>query len=343
MAIAKDSAGIVATGCIDMTSKSVNGLETQLRRAFWGVMASFLVHGLVVSTWISRIASLKAELKLSDGALGLALLGAAIGSITTIPICGWLVTKYGSRRSAKWTSLGLCLALVLPALSWNAGTLFAALLVFGALAGANDVAMNAQGVVTEKLRGTPTMSRFHAMFSLGGILGASAGGLLAASGISPLTHLASGAICFLFLAILVSGLTVETHESEPRTEKRVPIKRIPLTLVALSAIGFCIFLSEGAIADWAAVYLRQELGAGEGLAAAGYAVFSAAMALFRFGGDAITAWIGEGVDDPFGRTHRRRRFDVSRVGSIALLGAGRIRSGRNRLLVDHSAGLCSRR
>ncbi len=54
---------------------------TERRRAFWGVMACFLVHGLVVSTWVSRIASVKSALHLGDGALGLALLGTAIGSV----------------------------------------------------------------------------------------------------------------------------------------------------------------------------------------------------------------------------------------------------------------------
>jgi hypothetical protein len=71
------------------------------RRAFWGVMACFLVHGLVVSTWVSRIASVKSALHLGDGALGLALLGTAIGSVTAIPLCGALVVRRGSRAIAR--------------------------------------------------------------------------------------------------------------------------------------------------------------------------------------------------------------------------------------------------
>jgi MFS family permease len=62
--------------------------------------------------------------------------------------------------------------------------------------------------------------------------------------------------------------------------------------LALSLIGFCIFLSEGAIADWTAVYLKQVLRAGPGLASSGYAVFSAAMFVFRLAGDRITVWLG---------------------------------------------------
>src|SRR5581483_5036942 len=126
------------------------------RRAFFGVMISFLVHGLIVSTWVSRIASIKAALRLGDGAFGLALLGTAIGSVSAIPLCGLLVTRYGNRRAAKWTGICFCCSLAMPALARNGPTLFLALLIYGAMAGANDVAMNAQAVATEKLLAFPS-------------------------------------------------------------------------------------------------------------------------------------------------------------------------------------------
>ena len=148
---------------------------TEHRRAFWGIMACFLVHGLVVSTWVSRIASVKSALHLGDGALGLALLGTAIGSVTAIPISGALVVRHGSRLIARCTAAGFCLSLLAIPLAHDTASLFAALLFYGAMAGANDVAMNAQAVATEKLLGTPAISRFHAMFSIGGIAGACAG------------------------------------------------------------------------------------------------------------------------------------------------------------------------
>ena len=102
--------------------------------------------------------------------------------------------------------------------------------------------------------------------------------------------IAGAVLCLGFAAIMARFMT-ETGRA-PATERRPSVRRLPIALVALSAIGFCIFLSEGAIADWTAVYLKQILGAGDGLAPVGYAVFSAAMAIFRFTGDAITLRIG---------------------------------------------------
>jgi MFS family permease len=270
--------------------------RAQRRRAFWGVMACFLIHGLVVSTWVSRIAAVKGALHLSDGSLGLALLGTAIGSVTAIPLCGALVVRFGSRTIARGTAAGFCLSLLAIPFTWNTASLFGALLFYGAMAGANDVAMNAQAVATEKRMGTPVISRFHSMFSAGGMAGACAGAYLAGHGMASSTHLVGAAVVFFAFALWSTRLLVETRAETPveshGASRRPGLRQLPAALFALSAIGFCIFLSEGAIADWTAVYLRQVLHAGPGLAPVGYAVFSGAMASFRFMGDWITLRIG---------------------------------------------------
>ena len=271
------------------------------RGAFWGVMACFLVHGLVVSTWVSRIASVKSALQLGDGALGLALLGTAIGSVTAIPVCGALVVRRGSRSIARWTAAGFCLSLLAIPLAYDTVTLFAALLFYGAMAGANDVAMNAQAVATEKLLGTPTISRFHAMFSIGGIAGAAAGAFLAGRGVASAAHLIWAAVIFLAFALIATPMLADTRTGAIATRAGRPsLRQLPMALFALSAIGFCIFLSEGAIADWTGVYLKQVLNASAGLAPVGYAVFSAAMAIFRLAGDAITLRIGRAATIRYG-------------------------------------------
>ncbi len=270
----------------------MNTSPVELRRAWWAVVARFLVHGLAISTWVSRIPSIKGSLHLGDGLFGICLLGTAAGSVIGIPVCGFVVTRYGSRRAATITSTALCAALALPALAWNAPTLFAALFVFGFMAGSNDVAMNSQGVAVERLLGFPTMSRFHAMFSIGGMAGAALGGLIASRSISARLHLPVAAAVIAVFAIVTGPYLMETRPDNVQTFGRPRLRNIPTALLLVSGIGFCILLSEGAIADWTAIYLKQVLNAGAGLAAAGYAVFSAAMSTFRFFGDSISARLG---------------------------------------------------
>jgi MFS family permease len=263
-----------------------------VRRAWWGVVGLFLIHGLTVSTWVSRIPSVKAGLHLGDGVFGVSLFGFAVGSMIGIPLSGWYTTRYGSRRTSIVTCIGLCLVVVLPAFAINAPTLFAALFAFGAILGANDVAMNSQAVSVERLLGSPTMSRFHAMYSLGGIAGATAGGWIASRAVPVKEHFLGTGALFVAFAIAIAPLVIDARSETGVPKSRVRLRQMPLALVALCVIGFCIFLSEGAMADWTAVYLRQVLYSGPGMAAAGFAVFSAAMAVFRLAGDAITVWLG---------------------------------------------------
>lgn len=267
--------------------------RSAIQRAWWSTLLIFSIQGMGVSTWISRIPSIKSNLALNNGVLGLTLLGAAVGSVLSIPLTGILVNRYGSKRVTAVSMIGFCFALVPLALATNAVALGMTLVLFGALSGMMDVAMNAQGVEVEKRLGTPTMSRFHGLFSLGGMLGAGAGAAVAARGIAPLAHFAAAAGALLLLAAISAPHMVETHTGEAAPHAhRVPLTKMPKVLFTLSAIAFCILLSEGAMADWTGVYLRQVLAAGPGTAAAGYAVFSAAMAIFRLLGDMITLRLG---------------------------------------------------
>src|SRR5690242_19476190 len=115
--------------------------DARLGMAWWAVVARFLIHGLIVSTWVSRIPAVQTTLGLSNALLGLCLLGTAVGSVIAAPVTGWLVTRLGSKRVTIWSTVGFCLALVTPALAVNAATLFAALTLYGAMAAANDVSM----------------------------------------------------------------------------------------------------------------------------------------------------------------------------------------------------------
>ncbi len=274
---------------MDRTSRYTSG---EIRRAWWATAVLFLIHGLAVATWVARIPAIKANLHLSDGVLGATLLWTAIGALFGIPATGFLLTRFGARAVCTVSTVLFCLALMPLAFAPDAFLLGASLFFFGATAASMDVSMNAHGVTVEKFLGRPTMSRFHGCFSSGGMAGAALGGAIAAHHIGPIPHFVVSALLYSAAALLLWRLLLQSGETDAHHEHRLPLSQIPPVLYAVSAIGFCILLSEGAMADWTAVYLRQNLFAGPGMAAAGYSVFSAAMAVFRFLGDWTTARLG---------------------------------------------------
>jgi len=100
-----------------------------LNAAWWAVVSRFLLHGLIVSSWVSRIPSIQSALHLTNAALGLCLLGTAVGSVLAIPFTGWLISRFGSKRVTIWSTAGFSVALAAPALANGPLSLFGALLL----------------------------------------------------------------------------------------------------------------------------------------------------------------------------------------------------------------------
>jgi MFS family permease len=254
------------------------------------VLAFFFLHGLVFSTWVSRIPAVQQKLGLPAPALGLALLGVAMGSVPALPISGYLISKHGSRPVLITSTCLYCLSLCGMAFATNALLLTLALVLYGASAGTMDVSMNAHGVVVEGRAGKPMMSAFHALFSLGGMAGAAIGGLIARMETPvPVHFVLASAVSLAAGLVAARGLLPATIDAVPHGPAFAPLTR---PLLSLGVLAFCFLLSEGAVADWTALYLRDALHANEGLAAIGYAVFSATMTAGRFLGDWLTLQVG---------------------------------------------------
>ncbi len=262
----------------------------RVRAARWAVAAMFFVNGALLANWVARIPAVQQRLGLSTGALGIALLGMAIGALAAFPVTGWLIAHYGSRRVTTGAALVYGAALPLPGLAPSLPLLMAALIVFGAGNGAMDVAMNAQGVAVEERYGRPILSSFHGLWSIGGFAGALAGGLAAGAGIQPFPHLLGAAV------VLLAGALVAARWLAPvpaAARSGAPAFARPTrALLGLGVVAFCSALSEGAMADWSAVYLHNALATSAGFAAAGYAGYSLAMTAGRLSGDSLTHRFG---------------------------------------------------
>jgi MFS family permease len=264
--------------------------ETRLRSARASVLAIFFLHGAVFATWVSRIPAVKADIGLSTGQLGLALLGIAAGCLIAMPVAGWLVSRYGSRSVTAFSSFCFGAALALPAFAESQAGLTAALCILGLAAGAMDVSMNSHAIAVERIWGRPLVSGFHAFFSIGGIAGAALGGVAARAGLAPRAHFLIAAVAAEAITLAaVPGLLPGSADAVPPGGRQLRMSR---ALIGLAVLTFCFFLVEGAIADWSALYLRSTIGAGAGTSAAGYAVFSAAMAMGRLCGDFLRRRIG---------------------------------------------------
>ncbi len=261
-----------------------------VKAARFAVLSIFFLNGFGFANWVVRIPAIQDKLDLSEGMLGLGLLGVAVGSLVAMPAIGAVISRFGSRPIVWAAALAYALVVPLPALAPNLAVLFIALGIAGAMIGALDVSMNAQAVAVEKELGRPIMSSFHAFFSLGGLVGAGTGGLAAALEVGIAPHLAVVAV--FIAAAMVFACRYMLPASADVSESGPSIARPTKALLGLGAISFCVLVGEGAMADWSAVYLNGSLGTGAGFAAAGFAVFSLTMTIGRFTGDWLTEKLG---------------------------------------------------
>ncbi|GII04632.1 MFS transporter [Planobispora takensis] len=266
-------------------------MRTDLQRARIAVAAVFAVHGAVSGSMATRIPWLQDHLDLSPAMLGFALFCPALGAFVAMPMAARLVHRYGGRRATRVLLALWCAVLALPSLAPGFGWLCAVFLLYGAAAGMCDVTMNAQGVIVERGLKRSIMSGLHGMWSVGGLVAAGVGTAAAQAGVDARLHHGVAALVLLAFGAVVSRRLLDTRP-EPG-EKAPPRFTVPSrAILVIGAVGFCATFAEGASQNWAAVYIKDVTGGGDGVAAAGYALFAMSMAVTRLSGDLIVRRLG---------------------------------------------------
>jgi MFS family permease len=264
------------------------------------IAVTFAANGLLFASWVSRIPAVRDRLEISKGELGLAIFGLTVGAIVSMTHTGRLTRRYGGRALPVAVALGgsaLVVATAAPSVAWLA----AGLVVAGMGMGVWDVGMNVAAHELERASARPLMPMFHAAFSLGALAGSGLGALAAHADVSVARHVAAVAVV-LVVTVVVAWRAVPVDRGAaapgPGTPTPAPAAglaertRMGVPLLAIALVTFCAAFGEGAAADWSALFLTDERGASETVAAIGYGVFACAMAGARLAGPLILARTG---------------------------------------------------
>lgn len=276
--------------------KGVPGSDrTRIRVA---LTAFFALDGFVFAGWVVRIPDVKEQTGASASTLGLALLGVSAGAVITMTLTGRLCRRFGSHPVTVVCAVLLSLSVALPPLTHSAPALGAVLLVFGMAYGGINVAFNSAAVDLVAALRRPVMPSFHAAFSLGGMVGAGLGGLVAGS-LSPTRHLLGLTVTGLLVTAVAGPTLLRQRPPEPpdrlRPEDAAPHRlgtRTRGLVTVFGLIALCTAYGEGALADWGALHLEQDLDAHPGVAAAGYSCFALAMTVGRISGTTLLERLG---------------------------------------------------
>lgn len=294
-----------------------------LQKARFAVFAYFTIAGAAVTFWAVHIPYVENKLDISHSVIGALLLVFGAGALTAIQLVGNLIDRVGSKTATSLAAVFMGLMLFLPGFANSALFLGVGLFLLGIGVGATDVAMNAHAVEVEKAYGRPIFSAFHAMWSFGGLLGASIGGIALANELDMQTTLSAAAILTLLIAITMRSWMLPDNPNQKKAAVAANKKKQQQELRELNAsnrkvLGYVLFLgamsaaaaiAEGTGIDWSALHHARILETSEALAAFALVVYTGAMGFTRLVIDKVVAVKG--------------RVFVIRYGSlISALGTG---------------------
>ncbi|QHC60097.1 MFS transporter [Rathayibacter sp. VKM Ac-2760] len=289
----------------------------EIRRARAAVAALFLTNGALFANLVPRYPEIKADLALDNAAYGVAIAAFPAGAIVAGLAAAVVIRRLGSGRAAVLgtilTAVGTVLAGFSPSLLVFAG----ALAVAGATDAITDVAQNTHGLRVQRRYGRSIINSFHAIWSIGAVLGGSMAAGAIALGVPRAVHLSVSGVLFAIVSLIALRFCLPGRDDEsaagsgasaPVVRARVR-PRVALILAALVAVAIAGTLVEDAASTWAAVYLNGSLGAPAAVAAYGFVALVGAQFVGRIMGDRLV--------DRFGQ-----RAVVRVGGLIAALGMG---------------------
>jgi MFS family permease len=257
------------------------------------VMLVFFLQPVAFGSWLPRIPEVQASMGLGPAALALALLGMPVGTLLTLPFAGPLVGKIGARTAIFTGFIFYSIAASLPVLAPNPVLLFISLMLAGSAISFVELGLNVQADLVEKSTGKLIMNTSHGCWSLGIMAGSLVGSGFAGLGLAPGFAVPLLAAIVLPIALLAANALPVLHDAAPVGETQ----RSAWALPSPALIGICLFvfgitMTEGAMADWSAIFLRDALNAEGGMVGLGYSFFAFMVAAGRFGGDTLKRRFG---------------------------------------------------
>ena len=259
------------------------------RRIALGSMFFFV--GLCFSSWAARIPDIQAKFQLSEGQLGTLLLFLPLGSVIGLPIAGWSVHQFGSRRVIMIGSFAYAMTLPLIGLAPTTWLIIPVLILYGMLGNIMNISLNTQALNLEDKMGKSILASFHGLWSMAGFTGAGIGAGMIFFGVGPTLHFAI--VMLLSIVIIFSAQKFIVKEEKIAKGGGMVIKKPDDLLLRISMISFLAMMAEGCLFDWSGVYFKKVVQAEPAWIALGYVAFMGSMATGRFLTDRVTSRFGK--------------------------------------------------
>ena len=250
------------------------------------VFAAFFLYAFSMGGIFPRLPDLQHAMGIAEGALGLALIGTATGTLISFSFAGRLLERVGYRRALLSLIPVLALIFGVAALTRGPVALFLALIPAGLAIGAIEIIINLEADRVEYQTGRRIMNRAHGFWSLGFFAAGVVGALLSELGVSPAIHLCAMApLVSAGTYVLLRGFYPAPNRQGASMDAAAHFARPTLPILVLVMFALSALMMEGAGTDWSAIYMRDVFNAPPWLAGFAVALGALTQAIARFYAD----------------------------------------------------------
>lgn len=260
-------------------------IRTQRRIA---LSTFYFLSGFGFSTWTSRIPTIKEAIGLNDAELGSILLVMPIASLVGLPLSGFLVSRFNTRKPLIGGYLLYALALFSISLAYDAMSLIVSMFLIAFFMRIVNVSINTQAITVQKLYEKKINSTFHAMWSIGGIAGVGFTTLMVIFGVGMVTHLTIFASIVMPVASVAYFFLIPSDKAT--TGNKLILSKPEPFIVSLGFIILFASICEGGMFDWSGIFFREVVKAE--VFTFGFLLFMTCMSISRLVSDKVMQAIG---------------------------------------------------
>jgi len=260
--------------------------ERQVQR--WALILNFLLSGICMGTWTSRIPTIKTDFGLNEAELGSLLLSMPIASTLGIPLSGWIVSRWESRKPLMFSTLVNIVCLIAIGFTKSYFILQLSIFLFAFAFRILNIAINTQSLVVQQLFEKRIVGMFHAFWSFGSLLGVGISTLMVKYQVPMADHMVYVSVGMFVMLMVSYPLMIRNDQSQ--SGNKLILKRPDSFMLILGVIALFAAMCEGSMFDWSGVYFKEIIG--EEVFTLGYLTFMLSMSFSRFLSDRIIETLG---------------------------------------------------
>ena len=267
-----------------------------IKSFFWNpitqVLGIFFIQPFVLGVWLALIPEVQSGLNLDASQLALALMGTPAGMLTTLPFAGKVVSAFGIRKILYIGFPVYFFTITLIGLAEGLYILFLVLFLVGVNGSLLTVSLNVHAGRVEKYTRRVVMNRCHGFWSLGIMAGSFLGSIFESVSTVWMILIVSASASLPVAWLLCLGLPSYENVNSAEVPPAPFFTQFPKVLTGICLFTFGISMTEGAMANWASVYVKEMQGPESHGTGYGFGLFAAFVAFGRFFGDSLKIKLG---------------------------------------------------